>query len=220
MYAVIRVNTDNYMALANLTDVCKQEYCDKNGYKFFRGQDKDFVYWSDPYNAYMNFNKMHYVLSVFRENPEIEWALFCESDAMITNYNIRIEDKIDNNYHFVITVDRLNINAGNFLIRNSEQGRAYFQYLLDRAEEYKNEEWGEQQAIIDSFPHFQDIIKIVPQKHMNCYEPQIYDYCDTRYDLLGHWAVWEPGDWIVHWPGIREEVRLQRAPEISKLIVR
>jgi hypothetical protein len=208
------------MALANLTDPCKQEYCDRHGYQFFRGQDKDFVYWSDPYTAYMNFNKFHYVMTVFKENPEIEWALFCESDAMITNHTIKIEDRIDNNYHFMITVDRLNINAGNFLIRNSEQGRGYFQYLLDRAEEYKDHIWGEQQAIIDSVDKFQDIIKILPQKYMNSYEPQIYDYCDTRVDILGEWTVWEPTDWIVHWPGIREEVRIERAKVINNLITK
>ena len=220
MYAVARVNTNDHMALANLTDPCKQEYCDRNGYTFFRGQDKDFVYWSDPYSAYMNFNKFHYVLTVFRENPDIEWLLFCESDAMITNYNIRIEDRIDNDYHFMITADRLNLNAGNFLIRNSEQGRAYFEYLLSRAEDYRTHVWGEQQCIIDSVDQYQAIMKILPQKHMNCYEPQIYDYADVSRDLFGEDAAWVPGDWIVHWPGIHESVRLQRAVEIAKLIVK
>lgn len=220
MYAVIRVNTDDHMDLPKLTDPCKQEYCDQNGYKFFPGQSKDFVYWSEPYTAYMNFNKMHYVLTVFKENPDIEWALFCESDAMITNFTIRIEDKIDNDYHVIFPVDRLTLNAGNFLIRNSPEGRAYFQHLLDVADNYKDHEWGEQQAIIESVEEYQDIIKIVPQKHMNCYEPQIYDYCDVSKDILGGSGIWEPGDWIVHWPGIRNEVRMQRAVEIAKLIVR
>jgi hypothetical protein len=168
----------------------------------------------------MNFNKFHYVLTVFRENPDIEWLLFCESDAMITNYNIRIEDRIDNDYHFMITADRLNLNAGNFLIRNSEQGRAYFEYLLSRAEDYRTHVWGEQQCIIDSVDQYQAIMKILPQKHMNCYEPQIYDYADVSRDLFGEDAAWAPGDWIVHWPGIQEAVRLQRAVEIAKLIVK
>jgi galactosyl transferase GMA12/MNN10 family len=220
MYAVARINTNDYMGLANLTDPSKQEYCDKHGYKFFKGSDDDFTVITKPYSGIMNFNKMSFVLKILKENPEIKWLLFCETDAMITNMNIPIEDKIDDDYHFIISVDRLNINAGNWLIRNSPEAIAYFEHIYSMREAYKDKEWVEQQAIIDTVEQFQDIIKIVPQKHLNCYEPQIYDYADVRYDLLGNPGWWEPGDWIVHWPGIVEDVRKQRAVELSKLIVR
>ena len=220
MYGVARINTDDYMDLANLTDPSKQEYCDRHGYKFFKGSDEDFTVITKPYTGVMNFNKMSFVLKIFKENPEIEWLLFSETDAMITNLNTLIEDKIDNDYHFIITVDRLNINAGNFLIRNSPEARTYFEHIYSLREAYKDKEWVEQQAIIDSLDEFADIIKIVPQKHMNCYEPEIYDYADVRYDLLGNPGWWEQGDWIVHWPGIREEVRIQRAKDLAALIVR
>lgn len=220
MFAVARINTHDYMELANETDPSKQEYCDRHGYKFFKGHDEDFTIVTKPFSVKMNFNKMSFVLRVFKENPEIEWLLFCESDAMITNQTIRIEDKIDNDYHFIIPVDRLNLNAGNWLIRNSPEARAYFERLYSMAEEYGEKEWGEQQAIIDTIEEFQDIVKIVPQKYMNCYEPQIYDYADVRYDLFGQPGWWEQGDWIVHWPGIVEQVRIQRAKELTKLIVK
>jgi hypothetical protein len=155
----------------------------------------------------MNFNKMYYVLKLFKENPDIEWLLFCESDAMITNLNIRIEDQIDNDYHCIVAVDRLNLNAGNILIRNSEQGRSYFEMIYSKAEEYRNTEWAEQQVMIDTIEEYQDIVKIVPQKYMNSYVPEIYDYCDVRRDIFGNSGVWESGDWIVHFPGIRHSVR-------------
>ena len=219
-YAVARINTNDYMELANLTDQSKQEYCDRHGYKFFKGQDKDMVIITKPFSVKMNFNKMHYVLKILKENPDIEWLLFCESDAMITNMTVRIEDKIDNNYHFIIPVDRLNLNAGNWLIRNSLEAIAYFERIYSMANEYGGKEWAEQQAIIDTIEEYSDIVKVVPQKYMNCYEPQIYDYADVSMDLFGESGVWEPGDWILHWPGIREQVRIERAKEISKLIVR
>jgi spore coat polysaccharide biosynthesis protein SpsF (cytidylyltransferase family) len=43
MYAVARINTDDYMELATLTDQSKQEYCDRHGYTFFKGQDQDLM---------------------------------------------------------------------------------------------------------------------------------------------------------------------------------
>jgi hypothetical protein len=168
----------------------------------------------------MGFNKIHYVLDIFKQRPDIEWLLFSECDAMITNMTIRIEDRIDNDYHFIVPVDRLNINSGNFLARNSEEGRAYLQMIVDLEESYKDVEWAEQQVIIDTVSDLSAIVKIVPQRYMNSYEPQIYDYCDARFDILGNSGAWEPGDWIVHWPGTYKPARIERATELAKQITR
>jgi hypothetical protein len=213
MYAVASINTENYQDLADLTDAPKQEYCDLHGYKFF-------VLKSTPYSSIMGFNKIHYVRELFDRYPDIEWLLFSECDAMITNFNITMEEKIDNNYHFILPVDRLNLNSGNFLARNSEQGRAYLQMIIDKEPEYVDVEWAEQQVIIDTIDEYSNIVKIVPQRYMNSYEPAIYDYCDARYDIFGNSAAWEPGDWIVHWPGTYKPTRINRAQELTKLIVK
>jgi hypothetical protein len=204
MHAVASLHDANYSDLAALTDQSKQEYCDRYGYQFH-------VLTEMKYSTITGFNKIHYALDLFKQHPEIEWLLFSECDAMITNQTIKIEDRIDDDYHFIVPVDRLNLNSGNFLVRNSEQGRAYLQMIIDREESYKTVEWAEQQVIIDSIEEYQNIVKIVPQKYMNSYEPEIYDYCDARFDILGNSGAWEPGDWIVHWPGTYKPTRLQRA---------
>lgn len=213
MYAVASINTPDYQDLADLTDAPKQEYCDRHGYEFHVLKDT-------RYSPIMGFNKIHYVLDLFKQRPDIEWLLFSECDAMVTNLTIRIEDKIDNDYHFIVPVDRLNINSGNFLARNSEEGRAYLQMIADLEETYKDVAWAEQQVIIDTVSDLAAIVKIVPQRYMNSYEPQIYDYCDARFDIMGNSAAWEPGDWIVHWPGTYKPARIERATELGKQIVR
>ena len=204
MHAVASLHDANYSDLAALTDQSKQEYCDRYGYQFH-------VLTEMKYSTITGFNKIHYALDLFKQHSEIEWILFSECDAMITNQTIKIEDRVDNDYHFIVPVDRLNLNSGNFLVRNSEQGCAYLQMIIDREESYKTVEWAEQQVIIDSIEEYQNIVKIVPQKYMNSYEPEIYDYCDARFDILGNSGAWEPGDWIVHWPGTYKPTRLQRA---------
>jgi hypothetical protein len=204
MHAVASLHDLNYKDLAQLTDSPKQEYCNLHGYQFF-------VLDELKYSSITGFNKIHYTLEIFNNHPEIEWLLFSECDAMITNFTIKIEDRIDNDYHFIVPVDRLNINSGNFLARNSEQGRAYLQMIIDSEESYKNVEWAEQQVIIDTIEEYQNIVKIVPQRYMNSYEPDIYDYCDARFDIFGNSGAWEPGDWIVHWPGTYKPTRIARA---------
>ena len=213
MYAVASINTDNYQDLADLTDAPKREYCDRYGYEFFVLKEK-------KYSTIMGFNKIAFVLDLFNQRPDIEWLLFSECDAMITNMTIRIEDRIDNDYHFIVPVDRLNINSGNFLARNSEQGRAYLQMIVDSEEQYKNVEWAEQQVIIDTVETYSDVVKVVPQRYMNSYEQHVYDYCDIRVDILGNSGEWQPGDWIVHWPGTYKPARIARATALAQLIYR
>jgi len=213
MHAVASLHDANYSDLAAITDAPKREYCNRYGYQFH-------VLTEMKYSTITGFNKIHFALDLFKQHPEIEWLLFSECDAMITNLNIRIEDKIDDDYHFIVPVDRLNINSGNFLARNSEQGRAYLQMIVDSETAYKDVAWAEQQVIIDSIEQYQDIVKIVPQKYMNSYEPEIYDYCDARFDVLGNSGAWEPGDWIVHWPGTYKPTRISRAEAHTQLLIK
>jgi hypothetical protein len=117
-------------------------------------------------------------------------------------------------------VDRLNINSGNFLARNSQQGRAYLQMIIDKEAEYTNQDWAEQQVIIDTVEEYSDVVKIVPQRFMNSYVQEPYDYCDVRRDVLGNSGEWEPGDWIVHWPGLHKPVRMIQAEKMLNQIVR
>ena len=213
MHAVASLHDANYSDLAALTDQSKQEYCSRHGYQFH-------VLTEMKYSTITGFNKIHFALDIFNQHPEIEWLLFSECDAMITNQTIRIEDRIDNDYHFIVPVDRLNLNSGNFLARNTPEGRAYLQMIIDSEESYKEVEWAEQQVIIDTIEQYQHIVKIVPQKYMNSYEPEIYDYCDARFDILGNSGAWEPGDWIVHWPGTYKPTRIERATTHLPLVIR
>lgn len=213
MHAVASLHDANYADLAALTDQSKKEYCERYGYRFH-------VLTEMKYSTITGFNKIHFTLELFKQHPDIEWLLFSECDAMITNHTIRIEDRIDNDYHFIIPVDRLNLNSGNFLARNTPEGRAYLQMIIDRENEYKAVEWAEQQVIIDTIDEYQSIVKIVSQKFMNSYEPEIYDYCDARFDIFGNSGAWEPGDWIVHWPGTYKPTRLARASVHLPLIIR
>jgi hypothetical protein len=213
MYAVASINLDNYQDLADLTDAPKKEYCARYAYEFFVLKEK-------RYSECMGFNKIGFVLDLFQQHPDIEWLLFTECDATITNLTIPITDKIDNDYHFIIPVDRLNINAGNFLARNSTEGRAYLEMIMSHEPAYRNNEWAEQQVIIDTIQDYTDIVKIVPQKYMNSYIQAPYDYCDVRTDVLGNSGEWTAGDWIVHWPGLHKPLRMDQASKMLTQIVR
>lgn len=213
MFAVASINLPNYQDLADLTDQTKREYCDRHGYKFF-------VLKENKYSEIMGFNKVGFMLDLLNTNPEIDWLLLTECDATITNVTIPMEEKIDNDYHVVLAVDRLNLNAGNILVRNSLEGRAYLQMIMDSEPDYKDAEWAEQQVMIDTIDKYTDIVKIVPQRYMNSYIQAPYDYCDVRTDIMGNSGEWQVGDWILHMPGLHKPVRIDVTTQILKHITR
>jgi hypothetical protein len=212
-YAIASINTDNYQDLADLTDAPKREYCERYGYKFF-------VLKETKYSPVMGFNKIHFSLEILNENPDVEWLLFSECDATVTNLTIPMSDKINNDYHVILPVDVNNINAGNFLVRNSPEGRAYLQMIIDHEELYSTHEWAEQQAMIETIQDYSDTVLLVYQKYMNSYQPEAYDYADVSKDLFGNSGAWEKGDWIVHWPGLHKPVRMQLAQQMLEQITR
>jgi hypothetical protein len=221
MYAVVNLCTSNIDDLGSLTNATKKEYCQRHGYEFFTIGDEFVGERSEPWTFAMDWFKPKFLIKLFNERPDIEWALVTEADATITNLTIPMEDKIDNDYHIIVPVDRLNLNSGNLLVRNSPEGRAYLQAMLDDEEKYlvnttNNPIFGLQLWMVDNIEKFSDIVKIVPQKHMNSYEHGIYDYCDIRVDIFGTNGAWEKGDWIIHWPGIQHQVRLQRASTLEQ----
>jgi hypothetical protein len=228
MHAVASMSTSNIHDLSSLTDATKIEYCLRHGYHWDNLGDTDIIIKTIPYSNFMDFNKPLFIKKMFEQQPAIEWLLMTEADSTITNLTITIDDRIDNDYHVIVPVDMNNLNSGNWLIRNSPEGRAYIQTMIDRTHEYAESQgpnstlkdrWGIQQYIIDTVEEYEAIIKIVPQRHMNSYE-QIYDYCRIDVDILGTPALWEPGDWIVHWPGIRHDVRLEQCKKLPSMIVR
>ena len=216
-FAVATFNLPNYSQLAEITDQSKLEYCNKHGYKFFALREA-------YYTPNLGFNKIHYTLELFENYPDIEWLLFSECDAMVTNYNIKIGDCINDQHHFIVSVDRLTVNSGNFLARNSPEGRDFLNMVLAEPELYDPAAYNEQNVICDNTPEYakKGILQVMPQKFMNSYECFLYGevWPPIDKDVGGNPANWEPGDWIIHWPGMSLETRLHRAATMYHKIIR
>lgn len=215
MYAIASFNDAKFQPLADVTDNVKRKYCEKNGYAYHVRTDVKFT-------PDIGFEKIVMVLDLFEQHPEYEWVLFCECDAMVTNFDIKIEDRIDDRYHFIVATDVNEINAGVFLARNSEQGRAYLKFILEQRPKYQGNWQAEQAVIQDSYEDWKDTVLIVPQRVMNSFEYQYYqNYPKPVFDIMGNFGTWEPGDWICHWPGLSsvQEFRIQLAQQMAKRVL-
>jgi hypothetical protein len=233
MYALVELHDDKYQPLADLTwNQNKLEYAQLHGYKTFCRTD-NFV----P-NVGMGYQKIHYIKELLETNPDIEWFWWTGTDTMITNFATRIEDRILNAYHFICSVDVNGINADSFLIRNTPKGREYIDRLLELEPECSKHWDAEQRAIavslglpvtaekrfwddIEICKEWQEYVKLMPQRYMNSFNYQLYGntYTDHR-DSFGWDGNWQLGDWLIHWPAIPLNYRLDLAAFYSEHIIK
>jgi hypothetical protein len=213
MYAVVSLNDEKYQPLADLTwEQNKKLYCERHGYVGIN-KTSDFVG-----NISIGFEKIHFILNLLNDRPDIEWVWWTGTDAMITNFTVKIEDKIIPEYDLIIATDCNDINNDSFLIKNSEWSKEYLKQIIELEPTYKKHFFYEQQAMIDSYADNKDHIKIVPQRYLNAYKNDLYPH-QLPYDCLGNDGTWQKGDWLIHWPGTSLDLRLQLARHFMKEIV-
>jgi hypothetical protein len=134
--------------------------------------------------------------------------------------DIKLEDIVKNEQkHFVIPVDVNGINAGNFFVRNTVEGRNYMQAMIDSIGRFEHE----QAFIIDSYFYSKthtDIISLYPQRSFNSYDYNIWgDAYPYGLDMFGNNGRWSPGDFIIHFPGKSLEDRLLLSDKYSLQVI-
>lgn len=204
--AVATMNDGGYDYLAPLT-------WDANGLKYCETWNYPYVVIDDCEGMVPGFCKMENLLAICNENPEVEWIFWKDCDSLITNFSIKLEDLVDNDYHFLIGTYWNGINSGMHMVRNSPEGRGYLEMIVGKYPEYRNHPVADQQVIIDTFDQYKDIIKIVPQRLFNsaCFSDGAHRGCPSTLDTLGLSGQWEPGDFVMHWPGQDPNLRLYLA---------
>jgi hypothetical protein len=209
---------DNYLSLGNLTwHKNKVAYAAKHGYGTRLNIYQNEADTPHPLSFY-GFKKIYHLQKIFNEdNPDWVWVTGC--DSLITNFNIKLESIIDENFHFIIAKDVNGINMDSFLVRNSQEGRSFIDLIASSYEKYKDHPLAEQGCVIDNLVEFNNIIKIVHQKTFNSYNYEIM----YNQGIIHHpppWeGMWEHGDLLIHWPAMQLYRRLQLAEEYSQHVI-
>lgn len=228
---IATIYTENIKNLASLTiEYNKRRYCNKHGY-FLRIKTKDFSCKD------IGFAKIDFILQLLK-TKKYDWIYWCGADTMITNFNIELEQIIDNSFHFIIAKDVWDLNSDSFLIKTSKESLEFFEHIYSLYNDYIDFDgkpkdtgqrlpdgsiraWAEQGAMIDILDQYKHIVKIVPQKVLNSYMYWLYPSPWHRrgLDVDGNNGTWEQGDFLVHWPGLPNEARIQLASNIIPYIV-
>jgi hypothetical protein len=213
-FAIITAHTPDYQPLADLTwNQNKVPYCERYGYDAIAKTD-NFKY--DPSN--IGFDRTELMIELL-ESGKYDWVYAVGCDTMITNFNKKLEDLVDNDYHFIIAVDCNNINNDSYMARATPECIAWLKHIVSLQPKYGTHHWREQQAMIDNIDGIEQYMKIVPQRYFNSYNNDLYPH-QSRFDLLGNDGTWQPGDFLIHWPARGVHERIQLAQEMLPKVIK
>lgn len=193
--AMIQAWDQNYQSMADITwTQNKKLYCEHWGYPYHIK--------TDGFKYVVSYEKIKFMLDVMRDHPEYDWLYWAGTDTLITNFYIKLESFVDDNYHIIMSMDINNINADSFMLKNTKESREYFEFIWSLAPKYNNHMWWEQQAMIDNMDKYQHLFKLVPQKTFNSflYRQLYWNMYGSSIDRTGNDGQWEPGDFLLHVP--------------------
>jgi len=191
----------------------RRQYCDEHDY-FFRTYSNSFD--SRP----ANWSKFKIILELFEVGASrsrggtLDWVLWTDSDAVITNQKIKLEEIIDNNFDLILTEDCYAYNTGVFLIKNSILSKKLLYECLEK-EQYIGHPWEDQAALVEVLESSNNYkVKVLPQRTLNSYPAQESHkgWFTVVNEKQYHWNAekakageYEKGDFIIHFAGFSEE---------------
>jgi mannan polymerase II complex MNN10 subunit len=210
-FAIVTAHNAAYQPLADITwDQNKKLYANRHGYDALALTE--FKY---PLQQ-ISFERTEYIISLL-ESGKYDWVYAVGGDTMITNFTTKLEDLIDEDYDFIIGVDCLGINNDSFLARATPLTIAWLKKVVSLKDSYMSARWLDQSAMVDTIDMMGDKIKIVPHRFFNSYDywqyPQDYQPHIDKVDIFGNDGQWQPGDFLIHWPGIKLDKRIELAKE-------
>lgn len=219
--ALVQQYTSDYQPLADLTIANHLEYCQKHGYDYH-------VYKENiPYNPNFGFLRFPVLLDLFKTR-NYDYIHFSGIDTLIMNFNIKIEDWIDNEHDFFVAKETSGgyraLNADVFIVKNSEKGRGWLEFVYSKWGEYVNTPWREQKVMIDYIdkPPYNEFIKIMPMQSFNSYPWRFYDENQSGHATIhkGEPGDFKLGDFLLHAPGHTMANRLRIWAEFLPQVIK
>jgi hypothetical protein len=216
-FALVTAYNEAYRPLADITwNQNKKLYAQKWGYDTYEVTN-DFASVED-----IPWARARKIIELL-ESGKYDWVHAVGCDTMITNFSIRLDELADSNYDFIIATDCFNINNDSFLARNTKNCINWLKHLNDQQLNYCGKHpWNDQQCMIDNIEQLGDGLKIVPQRLINSYDydqypgsvPHVY-----KKDIFGNDGQWQPGDFLIQWPGIPNDRRIPLAQQMLTQVI-
>jgi hypothetical protein len=184
--------------VARITAARMRQYAQIHGYRFVEHRSLLDITRHPAWNKIMAVRK---AMSASRA----QWILWVDADAVIMNYEHRIEDLIEEGCDLIFGSDFNGLNSAVFLARNCEWCRQFFDAVYSLGDvNYDPDHYGpkwEQNTIkhlLNNFSGINEHVALHPENRMNA--------------LPGNYKA---GDFILHLGGLSNEERLKALTEYN-----
>jgi hypothetical protein len=196
--AIQTIYTSDWQNIADIVLRNFWEYADRYGYKLVVHE------YEQPYPN-IGYQKIVEIQKLFAENVcDIVWQV--DLDCLITNHQIPVERFIDEYHEMFITSGVNGINAGSFIIKNTEWSYDFLNWVMKQSG--KEKMYCEQDAMMAYMKEYKkNPIKVVGHPSFNSFDYSLYpEFSEIRKEEEGHW---HPGHLLLHLPGIGMEKRAE-----------
>jgi hypothetical protein len=133
------------------TEKINSHYCELNGYDYYVEKNEDEIK-EKLEGRSPTWYKPHLIKKVLKNNPDTDYVLFIDIDAIFTNFDRRIEEFITDDFSIMMTKDYgpSLVNAGVMLLKNNQFSNNFISQWWDICEEYpeyKTGLWHDQTCI-------------------------------------------------------------------------
>jgi hypothetical protein len=196
-------NDNNYNFLASITAPTKKEYAEKWGFVFEHVKLQG--------NMHPAWEKARVTARMLEK---YDGVLYIDCDAAIINQNFDFRPYIEK-HDFIISTDVNGINAGVYYAKSTPLVKQFFFAVNTWGPMfYGGHPWNDQEAMkyYLANPPYNHLATYMPQNFMNSYIHEGFNYTNHPFPdyIQGNY---QPGDWIIHLPGMPMEVRVRYLQE-------
>lgn len=184
------------------------EYCKLNNYTYFCETDSGKITVALNGKA-PTWYKPLLILDTFNKNPDLDYLLFLDADAVVSDFNQKIEDFIDPNYDFVLAEDvghHSDMNAGVILIKNTQWAKDFLKKWWKSGEEFtgKDAEELQIQTLLPQHIDQKGVFKNSLWHDQTCFtllyrnDKEAKDHIKVIPNRLFNWAEPNQGNFIFH----------------------
>jgi hypothetical protein len=173
--AIVQFYTNN-VQYGKFSKAINKRYCSEKGYTYICEEDTLKIQKGLEGRA-PTWYKPKLIKEVLETNPELEYVLFLDIDAVVSNFDKNIEDYIDKDYDLVFAKDYSEhsvVNAGVFILKNTEWSKEFldlwWKSAVTRSYNYANALWHDQTCftiLYETNENFQKHVKIVSNNDIN-----------------------------------------------------
>ena len=213
--AIIGAHDDKYDSIGKWAHLNKASYAQKHGYDFFLYTES-----LDP----TRLGYWHKIIAIKNHLKDYDWIFWLDSDALIINFDIRLENLIDEEFDFITTRDNSNpdcINSGQFLIKNCDWSFNLLNswYSLNYIQVQPGYDNGALKTLVFELgiESIRPRVKIIPLRMLSSYIFHTGDHLSMD-KVIPVDTMYQDGDFIIHLAGFEHRHKMKMMEKIYSII--